>query len=69
MPSLQIEHPAYGWDRNAGYGTPEHLAAIRTHGPSPHHRRTFAGVREHLAPEAAAPFVTDKAAFQSILAL
>lgn len=69
MASLHLAYPAYGWDRNAGYGTPEHLAAIRTHGPSPHHRRTFAGVREHLVLGAAAPFRTDAAAFQDALAV
>ncbi|NML94799.1 ribonuclease HII [Novosphingobium olei] len=40
------EHPHYGWDRNAGYGTPEHLAALRTHGPTPLHRRSFAPVAQ-----------------------
>lgn len=39
-------HPHYGWERNAGYGTPEHLAALRTHGPSPLHRRSFAPVAQ-----------------------
>ena len=47
---LHIEHPDYGWDRNAGYGTPDHLAAIARIGPCVHHRSTFAGVREHLEP-------------------
>ena len=40
------EHPHYGWERNAGYGTPEHLAALRVHGPSPLHRRSFAPVAQ-----------------------
>jgi ribonuclease HII len=31
-----------------GYSTPEHLAALRRHGASPHHRATFAPVREVL---------------------
>ena len=39
-------HPHYGWERNAGYGTAEHLAALREHGPTPHHRRSFAPVRQ-----------------------
>ena len=39
-------HPHYGWERNAGYGTPEHLAALRTHGPTPLHRRSFAPVAQ-----------------------
>ena len=41
-----VQHPHYGWDRNAGYGTPEHLAALRAHGPSPLHRRSFAPVAQ-----------------------
>ena len=39
-------HPHYGWERNAGYGTPEHLAALKAHGPCPLHRRSFAPVRQ-----------------------
>lgn len=39
-------HPHYGWERNAGYGTPEHLAALRAHGPTPLHRRSFAPVAQ-----------------------
>lgn len=39
-------HPHYGWDSNKGYGTPEHLAALREHGPSPLHRRSFAPVAQ-----------------------
>lgn len=38
--------PHYGWDRNKGYGTPEHLEALRRHGPSPLHRRSFAPVAQ-----------------------
>ncbi|MBK8010831.1 MAG: ribonuclease HII [Deltaproteobacteria bacterium] len=37
--------PAYGFRRNMGYGTPEHLCALRKHGASPFHRRTFAPMR------------------------
>ena len=39
-------HPHFGWERNAGYGTPEHLAALKQHGPCPLHRRSFAPVRQ-----------------------
>ena len=39
-------HPHYGWDRNMGYGTPEHLGALREHGPTPLHRRSFAPVAQ-----------------------
>lgn len=40
------EHPHYGWERNAGYGTSEHMAALRIHGPTPLHRRSFAPVAQ-----------------------
>ena len=39
-------HPHYGWERNMGYGTKEHLAALRVHGPTPLHRRSFAPVAQ-----------------------
>jgi ribonuclease HII len=39
-------HPHYGWASNKGYGTPDHLAALRTHGPCPLHRRSFAPVAQ-----------------------
>lgn len=41
-------HPHYGWERNKGYGTAEHLEALRRHGPSPLHRRSFAPVAQML---------------------
>ena len=41
--------PRYGFAQHKGYGTAEHLAQIARHGPSPIHRRTFGGVREHAA--------------------
>lgn len=44
MARLAKAFPAYGWERNAGYGTAEHLRALRSHGPTPHHRRSFAPV-------------------------
>ncbi|MEO6717432.1 MAG: ribonuclease HII [Novosphingobium sp.] len=46
MRGLALVHPHYGWERNMGYGTPEHLAALRTHGPAPCHRRSFAPVAQ-----------------------
>ena len=46
MCGLAEAHPHYGWERNAGYGTAEHLAALRAHGPTPHHRRSFAPVAQ-----------------------
>lgn len=44
LAALASAHPAYGWERNAGYGTREHLAALTTHGITRHHRRSFAPV-------------------------
>jgi ribonuclease HII len=46
MREAAAQHPHYGWDRNMGYGTAEHLAALRQHGPSPLHRRSFAPVAQ-----------------------
>jgi ribonuclease HII len=46
MRGLASAHPHYGWENNVGYGTPEHLAALRRHGPTPHHRRSFAPVAQ-----------------------
>jgi ribonuclease HII len=46
---LHARHPVYGFDAHAGYGTAQHLAALRTHGPCEHHRRSFAPVREAYA--------------------
>lgn len=42
MRRLDDEHPGYGFARHMGYGTPEHLAALRRLGPCPEHRRSFA---------------------------
>ncbi len=44
MVRLAARHPAYGWDRNAGYATEEHRAAIKQTGVTPHHRRSFTPV-------------------------
>jgi ribonuclease HII len=66
MCELDRRHPGYGFARNAGYGTAEHLRALDALGPSGVHRRSFAPVRAVLrsgegtpraAPEAAAPLV------------
>lgn len=46
---LDEQYPQYGFARHKGYGTEEHLAALREHGPCPAHRRTFSPVRESLA--------------------
>lgn len=41
-----VQYPMYGFDAHKGYGTATHLQALRQHGPSPWHRRSFAPVRE-----------------------
>jgi ribonuclease HII len=46
MHDLALGHPVYGWDRNAGYPTAHHRAALRVFGPCEHHRRSFAPVEE-----------------------
>ncbi len=48
MLELHQQHPEYGFDQHKGYGTPLHMAALRTHGPCPQHRRSFAPVRACL---------------------
>ena len=46
MTEWDVVYPQYGLARHKGYATPEHLAALRLHGPSPHHRFSFAPVRD-----------------------
>ncbi|MBQ0044059.1 MAG: ribonuclease HII [Bacteroidales bacterium] len=41
MRKLAEEYPMYGWDRNMGYPTPEHIDAIRRYGMTPYHRKSF----------------------------
>jgi ribonuclease HII len=48
MSELHQQSPVFGWDRNAGYGTVSHLAALRKYGPAPQHRTLF--IRTALAP-------------------
>jgi ribonuclease HII len=42
---LDLEYPGYDLKQNKGYGTSNHLAAIKSLGPTPYHRLTFRGVR------------------------
>lgn len=46
MRAHHAAHPHYGWETNMGYGTPEHLTALREHGPTSLHRRSFAPVAQ-----------------------
>jgi ribonuclease HII len=43
--ALHRRYPGYGWESNAGYGTPAHLSALTERGPTPHHRRSFRPLR------------------------
>jgi ribonuclease HII len=43
--------PDYGFESHKGYSTPEHFAALETHGPCVHHRQSFAPVRGQMEPE------------------
>ncbi len=49
MQELAKTYPSYGWDRNAGYGTKQHLEALKIQGATPHHRKTFKPVYEVLS--------------------
>ena len=49
MIALAKDHPAYGWERNMGYGTAQHQVGLRNAGVTPHHRRSFAPIRALLS--------------------
>ncbi|OCA85457.1 ribonuclease HII [Bacillus sp. FJAT-27225] len=46
MEELAKKYPVYGFDRNAGYATKEHMAAIEMYGVTPVHRKTFAPIKK-----------------------
>ena len=48
MVALSQRFPGYGWERNKGYPTAEHRDALRTHGVTQHHRRSFRTVHQIL---------------------
>jgi ribonuclease HII len=48
MVDLAQQHPGYGWETNAGYGTQAHLKALLSLGVTPHHRRSFAPIHNML---------------------
>ncbi len=50
MHRLAPRYPVYGWQTNVGYGTAEHQASLRLHGPTRHHRHTFAPLAQHELP-------------------
>lgn len=49
MDALNERYPGYGWNRNAGYGTREHMAALLDIGVTPEHRTSFRPVSELLS--------------------
>ncbi len=51
MESLAQQFPGYGWDRNAGYPSKQHLEALQSLGVTPHHRRSFRPVHNILYQE------------------
>jgi len=55
-------YPQYGLASNKGYSTPYHLAALRTHGPSPLHRQSFAPVWNAPVPQEVLGFMLEEAA-------
>ncbi len=48
MRRLALRYPGYAWEKNMGYGTAEHRAAIEALGVTPHHRLTFTGLQYSL---------------------
>ena len=48
MDDLSESYPHYAWQKNAGYGTKQHLDAIHTYGITPHHRKSFAPIRNFI---------------------
>ena len=48
MSILAEEYPGYGWEKNAGYGTAEHIAALKEKGVTPYHRKSYAPVARLL---------------------
>ena len=51
MATLAQHDPRFGWAANKGYPTAAHHAALRTHGPTQHHRRSFAPIHRMLCPD------------------
>jgi ribonuclease HII len=51
MDDMHEKHPEYAWGKNKGYPTKAHRAAIKEHGPTEIHRRTFRLLDEQLSLE------------------
>ena len=50
MTKMSKKFTKYSWDKNAGYGTKQHLKAIKKFGVTKHHRKTFAPIHNILSP-------------------
>ena len=48
MTDLAKQYPEYMWDKNAGYGTADHIAALKKYGVTPHHRKSYRPIKELL---------------------
>lgn len=48
MKEISLNYPEYGFAGNAGYGTKEHLLAIEKYGVTPHHRKSFAPIKDYI---------------------
>ncbi len=48
MQELAKDYPQYEWEKNAGYGTADHIAALKQYGVTPHHRKTYKPIKELL---------------------
>lgn len=48
MADLAAHFPDYGWEHNAGYGTPDHIVALKKHGVTEHHRKSYAPIKALL---------------------
>jgi ribonuclease HII len=51
MVAFEAKYPGYGFAKNKGYGTAQHMEALKRLGATPIHRRSFAPVSENLLPE------------------
>jgi ribonuclease HII len=60
MARLAIRYPGYGWERNAGYATRDHVAGLHAHGVTPFHRRSYQRIRALLEGDQLAFDLTDE---------
>jgi ribonuclease HII len=56
MADLAKIHPAYGWEKNAGYGVSAHIEGLKLVGVSPHHRKSFKPIKRLLHEEITATY-------------